>query len=214
MKINAHEALALAKVLHGHVGDDYHASSSDEDKSDFRLTLEELAERIDDYLVNGDADEDDEAEDCCEKVTYDDEEDEDEEAEDDDEEEEDPADEGDEEDDEDEGEGEEPSEEDDDEADEEDLECDDYVTPGQLHDLTAAKGKKGALEFEDTEEPDSVQLLLDGGIEHEEVTHLKRVSKELHVRTTDGAWIVYQVARFPKGWAAVLPLDSLVRVEA
>jgi hypothetical protein len=209
MRINKEEALALAKVLHTQQG------YNPEEKSDFEVTLADLAERIDSYLVHGD--EDDCCDDVCEEEDPEDEEDEeeeeDEEAEDDSDEEEDPAEEGDEEDDEDEGEGDESSDsddEDDDEDEEEDLDADATCASGDLHDLTAAKAKQGAVEFEAVEEG-CCDLLVDGGTEHS-VTHLRRKGKELHVRDDGGEWHVYNVSRFPKGWSKLLPLDELVEV--
>jgi hypothetical protein len=203
MRISKQDALALAKVLHQHVD---HCYASDSDKSEHQETLEDLAERVDSYLVHGVED------DCCDDEREEEEE-EDEEAEDDDEDEEDSSEEGDEEDDEDEGEGDESSDsddEDDDEDEEEDLSADAECASGDLHDLPAVKAKQGAVEFEAVEEGDC-DLLLDGGTEHS-VTHLRRKAKELHVRDADGKWHVYNVSRFSKGWSALLPLDELVEL--
>lgn len=203
MKLDKQDALALAKILHQHVGS---ALSHTADKTEHQEILEDLAERIDEYLLSGDEENEEDTEchkDCCEG-------DEDEESEEDDAEGEESADEEDEE-----GDEEEDEEEEDDDT--EDLDTDHSVYGEELHDLRAAKSDKGSLEFElveDAEDGERVDFLIDGLTTYEGITHVKRFSKELHVRTDDGEWHVYEVSRFPKGWADVLELDELVEVSA
>jgi hypothetical protein len=203
MKLSKHDALALAKVLHAH-GVGGPLAGINVEKTEHQETLEYLAERLDEFLLSGaECDED-----CCEG-------DEDEEAEDDaGEEEEDPGEE-DEEDDEESGEGDESSEEDD----EEELDPDCWVSAGDLHDLKAVKTTAGSLEFEapedaDSDDEDTVDVLVDGY--HEcTVTHVRRKGKKLEVRRADnGEWVTFNVTKYPSGWAKVLPLNELAEVEA
>lgn len=221
MKINKEEALVLAKLLHQHDSRSYpSALAGDAEKTDFQNTIEDLCERLDDFLVYGEEETDDEEDEheCCD---HGEEEEDDDEGDEDLGEEEEDSSEEDEEDDEESGEDEESSEEDDgdDSEDEEELDVDSYAGGDDLHALKAAKLTNGSLEFEyvtgdDHSEKDHVDLVVDGYTELEDITHLKRKGKELHVRDCEGGWSIYDVERFPKGWADVLPLDELVEVEA
>lgn len=213
MKINKEEALVLAKILHQNLGP-YGLAAVD--KSEFQEALEDLAARVDEFLVYGDEEEAEEHE-CCDHG----EEDDDEGDEDLGEEEEDSGEE-DEEDDEESGEDEESSEEDDGdypEDEEEELNADSYVGGEELHALKSAKSSDGAVEFEhavddDHSDEDHVDLLVDGYTELSNITHVRRKGKELHVRDGAGDWYTFSIPRFPKGWSDVLPLDELVEVEA
>ena len=59
----------------------------------------------------------------------------------------------------------------------------------------------------------SVSLVLVDSYAEGGVTHIRRKGKELHVRDTDGTWSIFDVDRFPKGWADVLPVNMLVEVD-
>lgn len=222
MKINKKDALALAKVLHQHVDHLHSCLASGESKSKHQDTLEDLAARVDEFLVCGDVDDDVCEHDCCvdEGEADDDEGDEDlgEEEED--------AGEEDEENDEESDEDKESSEEDD--GDDPEVEEEDELDPvsfvygSELHDLKPAKADEGSVEFElvedanldDGEEGDRVDLLVDSYLKIEGVCHIRRKGKELHVHDSEGNWHVFNVSRFPKGWSDALPLDDLVEVEA
>jgi hypothetical protein len=193
MKITREEALVLSKLLHLHTGSALVVA----EKSRFQELLEELSERLDDYILNGNEEEED-----------------DEETEDDEEDQEDSSDEGGKEDDEEEDDCKDSSEKDDEE--DNDLKCDGHVSASELHDLPPVRtSRHGSIEFEADEESteESVMLLADGYQEHE-VTHLRRKSGELHVRDVDGNWHVFRHPKFPKAWASVLPLDELIGVTA
>jgi nitrous oxide reductase len=185
MKITKEDAIALTKVLSPHT--DYFVSG---DRSDYQLTLVSLQERCTEFLLDGpDDDEGDE-----EAADEDDEDDEgDDEEEQDEDEEEDPTDGSDE----------------DDESEEDVVTC----SGDELHLLTVAKSKQGEVEFEVVSN-NEVDLLLGGYTEIRDITHLKRGAKSLSV-SADGSrtWTAYHVSRFPKGWAALLPLDVIVEVE-
>lgn len=213
MKLSKEQALDLVKILaHYEVVTD--SPIQDVDSSDLRRDLEE-------FILEGAEDCD---EDCCS-----DEEDDDEETEDDSDEEEEDSSEEDEEDDEESGEDEESSEEDDDDdPEEEDLNADIYVLGSDLHGLKVAKGKiisssagdpddEVTLEFENTEDDEAnvCDLLVDGQ-PLGPITHVRRKGKELHVAESNAgsrAWHRFEVTKFPKGWADVLPLDQLAEVE-
>lgn len=215
MKITKEDALALAKILHPLT--DYASPVASSEKSDFQETIEDLAERVQDFLLNGEEEDEECEHECCadEGEADDDEGDEDL-----DEEEEDSSEE-DEEDDEESDEDEESSEEDDgddSEDEEEDLEPDCYVRGDELHELKAAPlaAEEGGVEFELTDDGDEaeVNLVIAGYTEVEGITHIRRKGKELHVRDGYGNWSEFEVTKFPKGWADALPLDELAEVEA
>ncbi len=203
--INKEEALVLAKILHQHA-DEAHSLLSGTAQTDFRATLTDLLDRVNDFLTSDDEDEEEE-------------EDEDEEAADDGGEEEEPDEEDDSSDDEDEGEEDESEEgdgedadSDEEEGDDGELEADSEVSGDTLHRLTVATTAKGAVEFEVVDETDSVDVLVDGFREVTDVTHVKRGGKLLEVLDADGTWTSFHVTRFPKGWAKALPLEELVEV--
>lgn len=203
MKISKEEALELVKILHPH-------TDFDGPKSSHQRVLEKIQDRLTDYLVNDD-------EECCD---HEEEEGDDAEAEDEYEDEEDSSEEGDEEDDEDEDEGKESSEEDDDDDSEDEEDSADITVYGdELHALKACTTSDGALEFEhvideDGEEEDQVDLLLDGAVYVEKVVRIRRKGKELYVYDDEGSSHQFDVSKFPKGWADLLPIGDLAEVEA
>lgn len=194
MKINKREALALVKVLNQHgVGSDTHLASTS--KTDHQNTLEDLADRMDAFLVHDEPN-------CCDVGS-----DDAKAADDGGEEEEDSAE-------EDEEDDEEESDEDDSDSDDDDaLDCDYECTAGELHDLEAVKSSKGAVEFEEVDSHGSCQLILDGSTEHS-VAYLRRSSKALHVIDDRENVHVYNINRFPKAWVTFFPLDELIEVVA
>ncbi len=198
MKITKKEAVELSKALH-----QYQYTGGQLISSDHLDTLIALNERLEEYLVA-------EVEETDEEV----EEDEDSE--------EDSSSESDEEDDEDKAESEEASDDADaEEDDEEELEADYLVEGDALHNLIGAKSTDGTIEFElidmhDVEGDDDdqrVDLVLEGYTEINDVTHVRRKSKELHVRDADGEWTIFEVSKFPKSWTSTFPLGGLVEVE-
>lgn len=226
MKITKEDALILVKLLHAYDSRSYAVPAG---KTEFQETVEDLCERLDDFIVNGEEDDDDYSESCHDGSCIDcseqeeDEEDDDEGDEDDDEEEEDSGEE-DEEDDEESDEDEESSEEDDgdDSEDEEELNADSYARGDELHALKAVKSTDGSVEFElvedDSKEDEPVELhvdlLVNGYTELESVTHVRRKGKELHVRDGEGEWYTFDVTKFSKDWIAAFPVGDLVEVEA
>jgi hypothetical protein len=208
MKISKRDALTLAKILVHHVRDDGETKTEHEDD------LVELSDRIDSYL----SDEDGTCSDHCEDHHKDAEDDEEEEDEDDEEVEDD----GDEEEDLDDEEDEEEDEEDEDSDEEEDedgvdgaeeLEADCFVTPAELNGLKPLKSDGAVVEFEDCDDDSDTVAVIEDGFTEFTITHLRRKGKELHICSDEGDWYVYEVERFPAGWASVLPLNQLVEVE-
>jgi hypothetical protein len=181
MKITRHEALVLAKVLHQHID---HLGRYGNEKSSFRGALEDLAEKIDDFLVN--------VKECNEGCRNLDDEDEVNEEK---------------------GEDEESFNED---GDKNRLVADIILSGTYLHELSATKSKDGAVEFERVKQAHAcrVDVLVDGYCRLKDVTHLRRKSKELHVRTSSGKWYIYHVANFSNDWINALPVNKLVEVYA
>ena len=222
MKLTREQALDLVKIL-----SHYQTLAPDNGVGD----ADGLCSDLEEFVLSGSDEDDDAAEDSDDEEGDDDEEDEeDEDSDEDDSEEEDPEepdesedDEGDEADDE--------SEEDDGEGDgdsEEELETDSYALGRDLHDLKVAKGKiisssvgdpddVVTLEFEHTEGDDAdVCDLLVNGDPVGPIVYVRRKGSELHVAEgsdDDRTWHRFNVSRFPKGWADVLPVDDLVEVE-
>ena len=189
MKLSKHDALALAKVLHNYVVDFY--NTPEYEKSEHQETLEDLVERIDEFLLGcgeeGNKNEKDDsvsdaiAGEAEKKKSEEDEEVSDKE-----------------------------SDVEDDES--EELGADNTVYGDELHDLKAVRTDRGSLEFEAVEESDDVDVLIDGGYEYT-ITHVRRKSKQLEVRRKDnGEWVAFNVTKFPSGWTVVLPLNELVEV--
>lgn len=205
MKISKHDALVLAKVLVRVID----ASQPDDEKTQLDVDLEDLAERVDEYLTDDECS--DQREDpYCED--HKEEDDEDEEVEDDCDEEEDLDDEEvEEEDEEDDDLGEEEDEDDEDGAEELEATC--FVTPAELHGLRSFKSEGSVVEFEDCDNDTDTVAVIEDGFTEFTITHLRRKGKELHICSDDGDWYVYEVDRFPAGWASVLPLNELVRIE-
>lgn len=223
MKLTKFDALVLVKVL-AHV-------DIDELPKHIRDAAFDLSDEVDDILTAEDSceasdhDEDKKSRsdtceyDCegCDLCCPEENEDEDEEAEDDDADEEDPDCEDDEEDDEDEGEGEESSDEADDEDEEgegDDEEVDGSVDAACLHDLIPVKSSVGSLEFEATvgADEDECTFLIDGYSEFT-VDLVRRQGKSLEVHSENtGEWKSYSIAKFPKGWATLLPLGETLEV--
>lgn len=99
---------------------------------------------------------------------------------------------------------------DDDSDDDEDEEHDCTSAASALHDLKPATGKAGTLEFEESAE--TVDLLVAGEPVVEDVTHVRRGGRLLEVKDAEGAWSSFEVSKFPKGWASLLPAGDLVKV--
>lgn len=201
MKISKHDALVLAKVLVRVVD----PSQPEDEKSQLDVDLEDLAERLDDYLTGENGT-------CSDHYESDEEEEEDEEVDDDCDEEEDLD--GEEDEEEDEEDEDLDGEKDEDGVDgAEDLEADCFVNPAELHGLKPLKSEGVCVEFEDCDDDSDTVVVLEDGFAELTVTHLRRKGKELHVRNDDGEWFFYEVERFPAGWASCLPLNQLVEVE-
>jgi hypothetical protein len=192
MNINKREALALAKVLHNNVPMGLTLAHIDP----FTQTLLDLAAKIDRFILVDEADVDYVDEGYHYKASPD----------------------------KDSFVPHRPGDEDE-EEDEEDVEDDDdgeqtvdvNVLAGNLHDLPGVKVTAGTIEFEHVPGAHAnvghVDLLLDGETTIEYVTHLRRSGKSLEVKPEDAAWISFDVARFPKGWATLLPAGMLARVQ-
>lgn len=99
--------------------------------------------------------------------------------------------------------------------DEQELEPDSSASGQELHNLKAVKSQGVALEFEgiDEDEGSRVYVLVDSYPEHI-ATHIRRLSKSISIRDEFDTWRTYNVSRFPKGWADLLPLGELVEVES
>lgn len=219
MKLSKQQLLDLIKVLTHyemltHRADDYSTPRAIDDVEGLRTTLEDALTGEDvccDDEDCGEAESDEEEGDDWDNE----EEEEDEEAEDDVDEEEEDSSEEDEEDAESEDDSEEDEDlEDDDESDdeEEELVADSYASSRDLHELKPVKTTQGSLEFEEDEDGEECDVLLN--TYHEcTITHLRRKGKELHVRDKDGEWRTYNVAKYPAGWADLLPLNELVEIE-
>ena len=186
MKINKQEALVLSKMVHPHV------AFTVQDSSEFQVVLRELSQRLDHFLTCDDDHQCDEKDDDYDIRPDDDD-------------------------------SEEITDEDQnvDELDddihvEEELKFDSIVHSDELHALPLAKCSLGKIEFEDVSDDDHhdriVDILLDGYTEVKGVTHLKRKSKELHVRDEDGKWTIFHVSKFPSKWVGTLPLNDLIEV--
>lgn len=200
MKINKKEALALAKVLHQHTG----STLAIAPQSEHDETIHALQARLDRFIMVDGADADHVDDDFRPKASpakrqaqpcdfFSDEEDDAEEEEDIDDEV-------------------------DDEDDDEDEDCDDDVeqhdrtVDGEdLHALKPATSKDGALEFERVK--GQVDLLVGGEPAVEDVTYVKRTGRALEVKASDGGWTGFEVSKFPKGWASLLPAGDLAMVE-
>jgi len=200
MNIDRSQALALYTFIFAHIN----SEKTDElfDNESF-ATLQDFKDQLQDYLVGGDvnycryteettadADEQD-SEECgdCDGCSCDDDSDEDEESDDEDS------------DDEDEGEDEETK----------DLPpADEFVTPGELNDLpsvlvTSPSGDKITLEFEDIDEPDLVDLLLDeGGVIIESITRIKLNGKSIEFFNGEEWHVFLLEKKLPKTWKKLM----------
>ena len=192
MKITKEEALALTKMLHPHT--DFGSALSQAEKPAFLTILEDLQEKLTAFLLNGE-------EDCCDHDEEQEEKEDDEETKDELEDEEDDSEEEDE-------------EEGDEDEEEQEVECERYAAGSILHSLTQVKSTGGTLEFEEDEERGTVDLLINGDLEYENVRYVERGAKTLLVaRHADDAWISYSVTKFPKDWIKTFPLNVTVGVE-
>ena len=88
------------------------------------------------------------------------------------------------------------------------------VTVGQLLRLPFVTTHLGKARF--NSDGDQVNLTCTGlggwDWDVEDVTHLKRFAKALHVCDGEGEWHVLNVAKWPKLWTARLPTKKLVEV--
>ena len=99
-------------------------------------------------------------------------------------------------------------------SEEEGLRSDLNVTVGQLLRLPFVTTHLGKARF--NSDGDQVNLTCTGlggwDWDVEDVTHLKRFAKALHVCDGEGEWHVLNVAKWPKLWTARLPTKKLVEV--
>lgn len=216
MKLDKTDALLLVKLI------TIAAAHTELDEC-----VTDLEARLDDFILNGNEDQDEcEDEDCCDSSDHCEEDDEESEEDEGDAEEasgeEDEEESGEEEDEED------PKDSDDDESDKEELETDGDVDAADLHELKPVKAvvvsssqgdvdDEVTIEFEETETLDGTQcdLIVNGGQIVGPVTHVRRKADELHVAVGDSKnreWHRFSVSRFPKGWSDVLHLEELVEV--
>lgn len=189
MKINKKEALALAKVLHQHTGSALPVGL----QSEHDETIHKLVTRLDHFImVDGadGADGDHVDDDYLPKKSPV-------------KKEERPCD------------FLEDSDDEDDEDGEQEMASDNDVDAGDLHELTPVKATNGTIEFEYVfdDQASRLNLLLDGETIIEYVTHLRRHRDSLEVKASARDWTAYEVNRFPKGWASLLPIHQLLTVE-
>jgi hypothetical protein len=97
-------------------------------------------------------------------------------------------------------------------SEEEGLRADKLVSVGQLLRLPFVKTNLGKARF--NTDGDQINLTCTGVLvgNVEDVTHLKRFAKALHVCDGEGEWHVLNVAKWPKLWTARLPTKKLVEV--
>jgi len=182
MKISKKEALALTKVLHQHV-EPAHAIVYGNVVDDHRKTLRELAGRIDRFILVDEADGDYVDEEYRPKESADKQQACDFFPE---------------------GEDEEGA------KDELSPEPTAFVTGDGLHDLKPATSKSGHLEFEKV--GPSVDLLVDGEPVVGGIAYVRRTGRQIVVEDVHGDQTIYEVSRFPKGWATLMPAGALVEV--
>jgi len=103
----------------------------------------------------------------------------------------------------------------DDEDDEQEMASDNEVNASDLHELTPVKATNGTIEFEYVfdDQASRLNLLLDGETFIEHVTYLRRHRDSLEVKASARDWAAFEVNRFPKGWASLLPVHQLLTVE-
>lgn len=93
-----------------------------------------------------------------------------------------------------------------------------FIYGSTLHELKAAYGLLGRIEFECVElstidQRCRVDLLIDGFAVAQGLTHIRREGRELHIRLGNGRWITYSIKQYANGWAHELPLDKLVKIK-
>lgn len=87
------------------------------------------------------------------------------------------------------------------------------ISPVLLHSLKAAKTDAGALEFDFGEGSRWASVIIDGESLYT-AAFLTRRSHELEILDSDSRHHFYEVKRYPREWARFLPLNQTVKVFA